>query len=182
MNCSELARLCVSLGAAKSESIEAEKIVLSPEFRKICEGNACGKYGKCYMCPPDIGDIHALMESIRAFPGGVLYQSIYDLEDSFDIEGMTSAAQKHMQLSQRINERVKALCRDEILHLSSGGCGLCSRCAKADGLPCRFPDKALSSMEGYGIDVYQTSASTDLKYINGQNTVTYFGVILLSEH
>ena len=33
-------------------------------------------------------------------------------------------------------------------------------------------------MEGYGIDVYQTSKPTELKYINGQNTVTFFGIVL----
>ena len=37
-------------------------------------------------------------------------------------------------------------------------------------------------MESYGIDVYRTSTSTTLKYINGQNTVTYFGIILLPEY
>ena len=33
-------------------------------------------------------------------------------------------------------------------------------------------------MEGYGIDVYNTCKPTALKYINGQNTVTYFGIVL----
>ena len=37
------------------------------------------------------------------------------------------------------------------------------------------------SLEGYGVDVYNTTKDTPLKYINGQNTVTYFGMILFSE-
>ena len=66
----------------------------------------------------------------------------------------------------------------EHLHLSCGGCHLCERCAKLDNEPCRHPDVALPPMEGYGIDVYNTTKPTELKYINGQNTVTYFGIVL----
>ena len=64
------------------------------------------------------------------------------------------------------------------LHLSCGGCGLCERCARRDDEPCRFPDKAMASLEAYGVNVYQTTRSTKLKYINGQNTVTYFSLVL----
>ena len=63
--------------------------------------------------------------------------------------------------------------------MSAGGCRLCPRCAKVDDQPCRHPDRALPPMEGAGIDVYRTTKSTDLKYINGPNTVTYFGLLLL---
>ena len=44
-----------------------------------------------------------------------------------------------------------------------------------------MPEKALSSLEAYGIDVYQTTKDTDLKYINGADTVTYFGIVLFQE-
>ena len=47
-----------------------------------------------------------------------------------------------------------------------------------DGEPCRHPDKALASLEGSGVDVYNTTKDTPLKYINGQNTVTFFGMVL----
>ena len=36
-------------------------------------------------------------------------------------------------------------------------------------------------MEAYGIDVYNTTKNTELKYINGQDTVTYFGMVLFEE-
>ena len=47
-----------------------------------------------------------------------------------------------------------------------------------DDQPCRFPDKAMPSLEAYGVNVYQTTKSTELKYINGQYTVTYFSALL----
>ncbi|MGN0563775.1 MAG: DUF2284 domain-containing protein [Candidatus Heritagella sp.] len=171
----------LSGGAHKAAVIDGSQIVLSSEFRKICESNQCGGYGQCWMCPPDIGDITLLMDKVRHYAKALVYQTIAPLEDSYDIEGMFAAGSRHAQISQRIQAAVRPLLPASFLHLSCGGCHLCSRCAKRDQLPCRFPEKALSSLEGYGIDVYNTVKNTDLKYCNGENTVTYFGMILFSE-
>ena len=70
----------------------------------------------------------------------------------------------------------------DVLHLTCCGCRLCEKCAKVTGEPCRFPEKALPSLEAYGVDVYNTTKDTDLKYINGQNTVTFFGMVLFREN
>ncbi|MGN0752898.1 MAG: DUF2284 domain-containing protein [Aristaeellaceae bacterium] len=173
----DLISLSLSAGAKKAAIIRTEDIVVSSVFRDICASNSCGKYGRCWMCPPDVGEIDPLMTQLKGYSYGLLYQTIYDIEDSFDIEGMGEASRKHAQVSQRVNDVVKPLLPG-CLHLSCGGCNLCERCAKLDNQPCRKPDKALPPMEGYGIDVYNTTKSTDLKYINGKNTVTFFGIVL----
>ncbi len=169
--------IALDAGANNAAVIRTEEIVLSASFREICERNACGKYGRCWTCPPDIGEIDTLMAEVRAYRYGLMYQTIGKLEDSFDVEGMESAAKAHQVVGQRL-EAFLMLMLEKHLHLSCGGCRICERCAKADGLPCRDPERALPSMEGYGIDVYNTCKPTALKYINGQNTVTYFGIVL----
>lgn len=175
-----LLQIILDCGVAKAAYLSVDQIVTDPVYRRICEGNACGQFGKCYMCPPDIGPVEELMAAIRSYSHAVLYQSIGTIEDSFDFEGMMEAGHGHCLLSQRIREKLEGKLPGH-LHLSGGGCHLCQRCAKLDNAPCRHPEKALSSLEGYGIDVYRTSLATDLNYINGENTVTYFGVILWSE-
>lgn len=164
-------------GANKAAIIRTEDIMLDASFRDICASNSCGLYGRCWMCPPDIGEIEPLMAKVRSFSCGLLYQTISDLEDSFDFEGMTEAGKRHVQVSQALEQALQPLL-GEHLHLSCGGCRLCDRCAKQDGLPCRFPDRAMPPMEGYGINVSATAGPTPLKYINGANTVTYFGIVL----
>lgn len=175
-----LVRAALDAGAAKAAVIDQSQIVLSAEFRAMCAQNQCGMYGRCYMCPPDVGPIEALMETVRSYPRALLYQTIGELEDSFDVEGMQAAKRRHNQLSQRLRDALEASLPGA-LHLSGGGCGVCEVCAKADGAPCRHPDRAMASLEAYGMDVYNTARSTDLKYINGQNTVTYFGMVLFCE-
>lgn len=177
---SRLIGAALACGAAKAEMINVDKVVLSPVFRDICASNTCGNYGKCWMCPPDVGDIQLLMDRVRQYTVGVLYQTISALEDSFDYEGMTAAGAAHVQVSQRLQAAAAPLLPEGFLHLTCGGCRLCEVCAKREGKPCIHPDQALPSLESYGIDVYNTAKGTSLKYINGQNTVTYFGAVLFT--
>ena len=83
-------RLALDCGAKKATIVEKNQIVLSAAFRDICAQNGCGVYGRCWMCPPDVGDIHVLMDDLKTYTHGLWYQSIGEIEDSFDIEGMTA--------------------------------------------------------------------------------------------
>ena len=66
----------LELGAYKASIIDVEKIVLDASFREMCKSNACGKYGKCYQCPPYVGDIDDLMIKIRSYKRVLVYQTI----------------------------------------------------------------------------------------------------------
>jgi len=177
----DLVQLALSCGAARAVVLSRDMLVVSPMFRDICKSNSCGQYDRCWVCPPEIGEIDALIRSLDDYQHMLWYQSISPIEDSFDIEGMLCAGQTHAQLSQRLHSALKSVGLSGFLHLTCGGCHLCSRCAMADNLPCRHPEKALPSLEGYGVDVYGTTRHTPLPYINGQNTVTYFGAVLFME-
>lgn len=171
----------VESGAVKATVIPQGRVVLSREFYDICKTNACGNFGRCWMCPPDIEPIDELMQRVRSYPFALLYQTIGTLEDSFDIEGMEAAAHHHARVSQKVHAAVVPLMANGCFHLSCGGCNLCESCTRIENQPCRFPEKALIPMEGAGVDVYNTVKDTQLKYINGQNTVTYFGMVLFEE-
>lgn len=170
-------QIALELGATKAVILPIEQVVTDRSFRAICEGNACGGYGNSWTCPPFCGGIDELMEKVRSFKQVLWYQTVSEIEDSFDIEGMTEASRRHAWLSQKLRERLRPMIQGESLCLSAGGCRLCERCAKLDDEPCRMPDKAMTSLEACGVDVYNTTKKTDLKYINGQNTVTFFGAV-----
>ncbi len=177
----QMIQAALDCGADKAVLIDTESIVLNPEFRRMCEANQCGMYGRCYVCPPDVGAIEDLMPQIRKYEKGLFYQIINPLEDSFDLEGMVEAKQRLTGVSQRLLDAFLSDPDDSTLHLSGGACGLCEKCGKVTGEPCRHPDRALASLESYGVDVYNTAKNAGLKYTNGANTVTYFGLVLYSE-
>ena len=168
----------ISVGLSHAGVIEASAIETDRTFRDICASNYCGGYGGCWMCPPDIGDIDVLMEEIKSYSYALVYQYIGALEDSFDFEGMIEAKRKHFALSRKLREAWKNKDVKRQLHLGVGGCGGCERCAKRDGQPCRHPDIAMPALEGYGVNVSRLAAASGMKYINEENTVTYFGAVL----
>ena len=169
-------------GAYRAKVIKAEKIVTDRAFRAMCESNACGMYGKCYMCPPDVGDIDALMSELEGYDYALVYQTVTALEDSYDFEGMIEAKRSTYPLAQKLRESCEKMKIKKALHLGAGGCGVCEICAKRTGEPCRFPDRAMPSLEAYGINVSALARAADMKYTNGQETVTYFGAIFFKEN
>lgn len=173
-----VANLAISQGAGKAAALTGQDIVFDKGFRDICQSNGCGNYGKCHMCPPDVGGIEELIRQARAFENAVMYQTVYTIEDSFDFEGMQAAGDAFNLCARRIQAKAGELLHVPWMHLAAGGCRTCEACAKREELPCRNPAEALASLEAYGIDVYKTSSSAGLKYANGANTVTYFGMLL----
>ena len=146
-------------------------------FRDACAVNSCGKYGKCWTCPPDIGDIDTLMATLKSYRNVIVYQLISPLEDSFDFEGMVAAKKDFFALTKRVGKALSSLSAEKYLHLGAGGCGVCEKCAKEENLPCRHPSQAISSLEAYGVNVSLLAKKAGLNYINGPDTVTYFGAI-----
>jgi predicted metal-binding protein len=168
------------LGVFKANVIKAEQIETDMAFRDMCASNSCGMYGRCYMCPPDVGDIDLLMAEVKKYDYALVYQTVTVLEDSFDFEGMIAAKKRTYPISQSLRDVFTDMNISKVLHLGAGGCGVCEKCAKQTGEPCRFPTKALPSLEAYGINVSALAKSAEMKYINGQDTVTYFGAVLFT--
>ena len=180
-NYDSLCRQVCGLGAYKAAVIGVDQVVFDPGFRTLCEQNSCGNYGQCWMCPPDAGDIHQLIEQARSYEKILVYQLVGQLEDSYDFEGMMEAARRHGELSLALSKLFAGLPFPRKLQLGAGGCHVCETCAKRTGEPCRHPDLALPSLETYGVDVSALAAASGMKYINGQNTVTYFGAVFFKE-
>jgi len=175
----ELIKIAIGAGATNVGMAKVSDIKFSREFRDACAQNVCGKYGTCWMCPPDVGDIDEMIAHAKEYAHIMVFQSIGQLEDSFDFEGMEAAAVKHNALTMAVAEQVGGLTQiKNPLILGAGACHICARCTRLDNLPCAQPDKAVPSLEAYGIAVSELAKISGLEYINGVNTVTYFGGVL----
>ncbi|HEY3397159.1 MAG TPA: DUF2284 domain-containing protein [Armatimonadota bacterium] len=168
------------LGATHARTVnDRSYLEVKQEVRDACLANACGRSGRCWTCPPYGGELEGLGETIASFPGIVLVQSIATLEDSWDFEGMEEAARAHNQRVRDLGQRVAEQFPDcAVLVLGCGGCGYCAKCSCPDE-PCRFPEQALGSVEGCGLEISSLVQSVGLKYVNGKNTVSYVGAVLV---
>ncbi len=171
---SELIGKCIEFGAFNAGCIDVADITFDPELRRACEVNYCGNYGKNHACPPGIGAASELIDRAKKYKRILVFQTVTPLEDSYDFEGMMAAKIKHSEIA----DRVDALFDIPHLQLTAGGCSVCERCAGYDGEPCRYPDRATASLEAYCINVSKLAGKCGMKYINGQDTVTYFAGFL----
>ena len=83
--------------------------------------------------------------------------------------------QRHMKNFYALAEAIRKVYPDALC-LGAGGCRICKQCAYPE--PCRFPDKAVSSMEGYGLFVTQVCRDAGIPYHHGDRTITYTACVL----
>jgi len=152
--------------------IPTAAITFSPELLEACAANACGKYNRCWTCPPAVAPPEEQQQKIRSFSSAFIFTTKSNLDDSFDYEGMMRAKDYHDKLTLELHEKFGKT--NPVF--GAGGCTLCADCAYP--APCRLPEKIFPAIEAAGINVTDLSRVASLRYNNGANTVTYFSMIL----
>lgn len=174
--CEKVKEAAMQSGMWQANFINTKDLLFYPEIREICKGNSCRNYGATWACPPAIGTIDECKKRVMQYGKMLLFSIKYDLEDSFDIEGMSSALLSFKGSVDVFEKKFKVFLPDYLL-LSNEGCGRCAKCTYPD-FPCRFPEYLHHSIEGYGFNIYELANAAGIKYNNGENTVTFFGGLL----
>lgn len=167
-------------GATHSAIVCTGDVVFSESLRDMCAMNTCGHYNACWTCPPAVGPVADWRAKVERRDFGVVVQTVYQLEDSFDFEGMQKAGALHKENYLRALEALREFDLPDLLALNAGSCSLCERCTYPDA-PCRMPERAIVSLEACGIDVNNTLVACGLQYNNGRATVSYVGIAFFRE-
>jgi len=172
----KIKKIALDGGLWEAGFVEIDELKVYPEVRKMCADNVCRAYGTTWACPPAVGTIEECLARCQQYDKMMLFSKKYDLEDSYDFEGMQEGMADFKKqvtvFSNGVKEHLKAY-----FLFGNEGCGNCKSCTYPDA-PCRFPEKMHPSLEGYGFIVSDLAKKAGVHYINGQNTVTYFGAIL----
>lgn len=172
----DIKRLMESSGVFQYGVIDPEQVHFADEVRSLCEVNTCRQYGKTWACPPAVGTVAECKAQCLRYRHMLVFTGKYELEDSFDFEGMQDGMKSFKQMVRAIHEAVRPEL-DDYLILGNEGCDTCGECTYPDA-PCRFPDQLHGSIEGYGVYVNELAETAGINYINGKDTVTYFGALL----
>ena len=167
-------------GINQVDFFDTNILTFENEIRCICESNGCGRYNRAWNCPPVCGTIEELEAVCRHYAKGILLNIVRSLTDSFDLEGMMAGGRDLCRLLVLIDNIAQDLRMKDYRIFGSGGCYGCENCSYPDK-PCQHPYKLFTPIEACGINVMQTSVQAGFKYINGQNTVTFFGMILFND-
>lgn len=168
-----LQELLNQAGVFQSGFVDTADMRFEQEVRDMCAVNTCRKYNTSWACPPAVGTVEECRARIQQYEKFLLFSVKYDLEDSFDYDGMMAGGAAFKETCRALDNALRPLLGNYLM-LSNEGCGLCKECTYPDA-PCRFPDRAHGSLEGYGLFVNKLAKQAGMNYINGANTVTYFG-------
>ena len=112
------------------------------EVRGMCAADRCGKWGRCWSCPPACGTLEQAASRIARFDRGILVQSTAKLADDFDYDGIQALSRTHARRFAALARQMRLLCT-RTLPLSAGPCLVCRRCTCPDR-PCRYPSRRIS--------------------------------------
>ena len=155
-------------------------LTFTDDVRYMCEQNTCGRYNRAWNCPPVCGTIKELEDVCLSFKNGILVNSITFIADSFDWEGMMEGGRGLCKLLVEVKGYAESLGLKDYRIFGGGGCYGCKDCSYPD-IPCHHPELLFTPIEACGINVMQFAKDAGFKYINGQNTVTFFGMVLYNE-
>ena len=157
--------------------ISAKDIPVDGSFRKFCEDNLCGKYNANYSCPPACGTVEEVHSRIAAADRALVLQSVYEI-GSYENKEAVLRAKKNLnaailQLTDELRkEGMNCFC------LGYGGCPLCDPCKQVAGEPCAFPEKRISCLSAYCVDVGKLAAKCDMEFAWVPEKLFLFGMIL----
>ena len=61
------------------------------------QADTCHKYDKCWSCPPGCGSLEECEAKVRQYKYGIIVQTVGELEDVFDGEGMMETEARHKE-------------------------------------------------------------------------------------
>lgn len=126
------------------------------QFAGACE--ACPDYGRVWSCPPGLpsaGEAFRQYERVHIIGVKVIYDQATRAE--------AATPERTEELRQATYGRAKRVLLETLLELektrpgswtvAAGRCELCPRCTRADGEPCRMPERMRYSFSGFGFDL-----------------------------
>lgn len=174
----KIRKLSEETGFTHTAYLDASTIRLMPEVRQMCASDSCHMYDKNWNCPPACGTLEECGEQIRRYQWGVLVQTVGELEDPLDGEGMMEAEHTHKEHFTKLEKKLRPLFPG-MLAIGAGACTKCGSCTYPDA-PCRFPKESFASMEAYGMLVTQVCQDNGLTYYYGPGTIAYTSCFLIA--
>jgi len=173
----ELAALAAECGFTHCAPADVSTFEFLQEIRDMCAADKCNRYNKSWSCPPACGPIEEMRERVEGYTSGILLQTVGELEDSYDWEGIQNTAKLHGEnfgkMWDELDKRYAS-----VLAMGAGSCSKCESCTYPDS-PCLFPERMAASMEACGLYVSKVCTDNNLKYNYGPNKIAFTACFLL---
>jgi len=164
----EIAKRC---GFTNFAPLNVATLEFMQDVRDMCNPGQCRNYNTSWSCPPACPPLEEMRETVKKYSSGLLVQTVGELEDSYDWEGITETGERHKASFAKMRGELEKECSG-ILAMGAGTCKICEECSYPDA-PCRFPDKMEVSMEANGLFVSKVCTDNSLAYNYGPDRIAF---------
>ena len=171
-----LAEMARESGFTHSAPLDLRTLDFMQDVRDMCNPKQCNNYGKSWSCPPACATLDEMRERVLGYGGGVLVQTVGDIEDSYDWDGISEAGARHKVNFGVMWDAMEKL-HPSVFAMGAGVCKLCEACTYPDE-PCRRPERMSASMEACGLFVSKVCKDNGLAYNYGPNKIAYTSCFL----
>jgi len=143
--------LAIEAGATHAKQIKPSSVVTAPWVRLKCQFG-CPGYGRGLCCPPHTPTSDETRAILDCYQRAILFH--------VEMPNMEKEEKVYQKYLDRLVELEGEMFKDQYYRafiFVAGPCRHCEKCRATKGKPCANPWKARPSMEGCGMDVYQTA-------------------------
>ena len=173
----KLSAIAGACGFTHCAPLDVSTLEFLQDVRDMCNAKQCNKFDKTWSCPPACGSLEEMREKVKGYTNGLLVQTVGEIEDSYDWDGIQDTAKRQ---SENFGRMWDALDKEyeSICAMGTGGCIKCEDCTYP-GAPCRFPDRMAASMEACGLYVSKVCTDNGLAYNYGPNKIAFTACFLI---
>jgi len=172
----ELAEIAKTSGFTHYSGLDVSRLELQQEIRDMCNAKQCRNYDTSWSCPPACASIEEMRKNVQKYKTGIIVQTVGDLEDSLDWDGIMETGARHKENFGRMRETLNKN-QKNMLAMGAGECKICKTCSYPDK-PCRYPDRMEISMEAYGLFVSKVCTDNNLGYNYGPDKIAFTSCFL----
>ena len=112
MDIKKIEQMGMEQGFSHVVLLDCDTIELKPEVRQMCAADTCHKYDKCWSCPPGCGSLEECEAKVRQYKYGIIVQTVGELEDVFDGEGMMETEARHKECFVEFEKKLREIYPD----------------------------------------------------------------------
>ena len=173
----ELEKIVKECGFTHYAPLDVSTLEFLQEIRDMCNPEKCRSYNKSWSCPPACPPVDEIRENVKTYTHGIIVQTVGDLEDSLDWDGIMETGARHKENFGKMKNILDEE-NNQIIAMGAGQCSVCETCTYPDN-PCRFPEKMEVSMEASGLFVSKVCKDNNLTYNYGSEKIAFTSCFLL---
>lgn len=156
----ELIAYAKELGFFDAAILPVSGLVIVPEYRKFCEENLCGNFGRLPDCPPQSGTVEEMTARMGRYGSALVLNSVYTPVSMTDAAEHRARKRQHNVLTEQLMEHMREAGTEELLMMGAG------------------PWKDASCMSAYSVDAQKMADRVGMKCWENDGKVRLFSLVL----